>query len=274
MPLAPYDIDYLCTAIAARSGNQISASQSYLLEARLTPIARSAGLADVQALVAQLRSNPRNPLHDAITEAMTINETSFFRDVQPFDAMQSEILPQLAERRRTTRSLSIWSAACSSGQEAYSIAMLLRTNCPSFNTWNIRIHCTDLSEEMVRRTREGAFSQFEVNRGLPAPMLVRWFDRKGMQWQVKPELRQMIEARKMNLTENWSTLTQHDIVFLRNVLIYFDRKMKEQILRRVHQAMRPDGYLFLGGGETLLQMNVPFERVTVGKTVCFRPVAV
>ncbi|MCA9062348.1 MAG: protein-glutamate O-methyltransferase CheR [Planctomycetaceae bacterium] len=274
MPLAPYDIDYLCTAIQSRSGNQISASQSYLLEARLAPIAQSAGLPNVEALVAHLRNNPRNPLHEQITEAMTINETSFFRDIQPFEVLKAEILPTLATTRRTTRSLSIWSAACSSGQEAYSIAMLIRNEMPSLNSWNIRILCTDLSDEMVRRTRDGVYSQFEVNRGLPAQMLLRWFNRSGLQWQVKPELRQLIEARKMNLTENWSTLTQHDVVFLRNVLIYFDRRLKEQILRRIHQAMRPDGILFLGGGETLLQLNVPFERITVGKTVCFRPVAV
>ena len=273
MPLAAADIDFLRSAIAQRSGNMISAGQSYLLEARLNPVAQSAGLADVQALVRELRNNPRNPLHDKVTEAMTINETSFFRDMQPFDALKQQVIPDLIDKRKTIKSLSIWSAASSSGQESYSIAMQLRTHFAELNTWQVRILGTDLSEEMVKRTNEGVYSQFEVNRGLPASMLVKNFDREGLSWRAKPHLREMVQAKKMNLTENWPSITKHDVVFLRNVLIYFDLATKEQILKRVHQSMRPDGYLFLGGGETLIQLNVPFERLTIGKTVAFRPVA-
>ncbi|HIE97594.1 MAG: protein-glutamate O-methyltransferase CheR [Fuerstiella sp.] len=273
MALVTTDIDFLRSTIAQRSGNVISADHSYLLESRLAPVAQSAGLADVRALVAELRTDAQTLLHDKVTEAMTINETSFFRDIQPFDALKDHVLPDLVEKRASMRSLSIWSGASSSGQEAYSIAIAIRTYFPQLNDWSVRILGTDLSQEMVQRTVDGVYSQFEVNRGLPASLLVRSFDRKGLNWQVKPELRGLVEARKMNLTENWSTVAQHDVVFLRNVLIYFDVKIKERILKRVHQSMRPGGYLFLGGGETLIQLNVPFERVTIGKTVCFRPVS-
>jgi len=273
MPLAPPDIAFLCDTISKRSGNVVSANQSYLLESRLSPVAKSAGLDDVRALVKELQKNPRNPLHDQVTEAMTINETSFFRDMQPFDSLRDHVIPEFAESRKSTRSLSIWSAASSSGQEAYSIAMQIRTNFPNLHDWRIRILGTDLSEEMVRRTNDGIYSQFEVNRGLPAAMLVRNFDRTGLNWQAKPELRNMVESKRMNLASNWPPIAKHDVIFLRNVLIYFNRKTKEEILLRVHKSMRPDSYLFLGGGETLIQMNLPFERVILGKTVAFRPVA-
>lgn len=272
MSLLANDIEFLRTAISERSGNMISAGQSYLLEARLSPLATSLGLPNVGALVVELRKNSRNPLYDKVAEAMTINETSFFRDMQPFNALKEEVLPYLAEARASTRTLSIWSAASSSGQEPYSIAIAVRTYCPQMSDWNVRILGTDISEEMVRRTTDGTYSQFEVNRGLPAALLVRNFDRKQLSWQVKPELKAMVKAQKMNLTKTWSTLAKHDVVFIRNVLIYFDQKTKTQILNRIHQSMRPDGFLFLGGGETLIQLDVPFERVNVGRTVAFRPV--
>jgi len=273
MTLTAPDISYLQQSIVKRSGNVISDAQSYLLEARLAPVAKEAGLADVHALVKELQGNPVNPLHDTVVEAMTINETSFFRDMQPFDALRDQILGELIEKREIRKTLSIWSAATSSGQEPYSIAMLIRTHFPQIEDWKVSILATDLSDEMVTRTREGVYSQFDVNRGLPASMLVKNFDREGLNWRAKPDLKQMIQARKMNLAEKWSTVVKHDIVFIRNVLIYFDVAMKETILNRIYESMRPDGYLFLGGGETLLQLDVPFERTLIGKIVCFRPIA-
>lgn len=269
--LAP-DIECLRETIARHSGNIISPQQSYLLEARLSPVAASAGLEDVHALVAELQRKPYSPLHDQVTEAMTINETSFFRDMQPFDALRDEVIPKLIESRGATRAVSIWSAASSSGQEAYSLAILLRSHFPELHDWNVRILATDYSDEMVGRVKEGSYTQFEVNRGLPAAMLVRNFDRDGMNWKVKPELRAMVDCRQLNLTEGRVVATKHDVIFLRNVLIYFDQKTKDEILYRMYQSLRPDGYLFLGGGETLIRSNAPFERATIGKTVCFRPV--
>lgn len=271
MPLVTADIQYLQASIAKRSGNVITDSQSYLLEARLAPLVKELQLDDVHKLVEQLRKKPMDKLHDRITELMTINETSFFRDMQPFDALRKTIIPELAEQRARMKSLSIWSAASSSGQEAYSLAILLRENFPDLADWRLRIMGTDIAQDMVDRTLAGVYSQFEVNRGLPAPLLVKHFERKGLKWQANAALRKMVDCRKMNLTQPWPSVVKHDVVFLRNVLIYFDKPTKQQILKRIHQVMKPDGFLFLGGGETMIQLDAPFERVPIGNTVAFKP---
>lgn len=272
MPLAPVEIAFLKQIIAERSGNVISANQDYLLESRLAPVAKSVGLPNVNALVAELKKQPGGYLPERIAEAMTINETSFFRDGAPFEALRTDILPTLIQKRSATKTLNIWCGASSSGQEPYSIALTIREFFNELNAWNIRITATDLSEEMVKRTADGSYSQFEMNRGLPTALLVKHFDRNGANWRAKPELRKLIDARRMNLTGAWPTTTFYDVVFLRNVLIYFDQPSKERILTRIAKVMRPDGYLFLGGGETLINLNVPFLREPIGKTVCFRPV--
>lgn len=272
MPLVASDIQYLRDSIAKRSGNVITDGQSYLFEARLAPLVKECQLRDVHALVEELRRKPHDGMHDRITELMTINETSFFRDMQPFDALRDVVLPELLPSRAENKTLSIWSAASSSGQEAYSLAILLREHFPELHDWTTTILGTDISLEMVDRTREGVYSQFEVNRGLPSQLLLKYFHRKGLKWQATPELRAMVQCRKMNLTQVWPLAIKHDIVFLRNVLIYFDRPTKQKILQRVHQVIRPDGYLFLGGGETMIQLDAPFERVTVGQTIAFKPV--
>lgn len=271
MPLAAPEIDFLKQLIAQQSGNVISSNQDYLLESRLTPVARAAGLDNVQALVAELRRRPGSSLPERIAEAMTINETSFFRDMAPFDALRTDVLPTLIQRRAQQKSLAIWSAACSSGQEPYSIAILIREHFNELAAWNVRILATDLSDDMVRRTSEGLYSQFEVNRGLPSQLLLRHFDRAENQWRIRPELRRLIDPRRLNLTSAWPVSPQFDVVFLRNVMIYFDQAAKERILARIHRILRPDGYLFLGGGETLITLNVPFVREQIGRTVCFRP---
>jgi chemotaxis protein methyltransferase CheR len=274
MALAAPDVNFLKTLIAEKSGNVISSNQDYLLESRLAPVAKTVGLENVEGLVAELKKRPSGSLHDRVAEAMTINETSFFRDMAPFDALKTAILPELIQKRASTKTLNLWSGASSSGQESYSLAMLIRENFNELAAWNVRIQATDLSDEMVKRTQEGVYSQFEVNRGLPASLLVKHFERKGTQWQARQELRRMVDARRMNLASAWPVLAQFDVVFLRNVLIYFDQPTKERILTRIHKVLRPDGYLFLGGGETLITLNVPFVREPVGKTVCFRPVPV
>ncbi len=274
MPLATMEIDFLKQLIAQRSGNVISSNQDYLLESRLIPVAKSVGLENVHALVAELRKQPGSALPERVAEAMTINETSFFRDMAPFETLKDIVIPTMIQKRASTKSLSIWCGASSSGQEPYTIAMIIREYFNELCSWNVKIHATDLSEEMVKRTQEGAYSQFEINRGLPAPMLLRHFERSGAQWRARPELRKMVDARRMNLTSAWPIASQYDIVFLRNVMIYFDQPTKERILTRIHKVLRPDGYLFLGGGETLITLNVPFLREPTGKTVCFRPVAV
>ena len=270
MPLAEADVGYLRTLVARRSGNILSSNHGYLLEARLTPVAERLGLPNVEALVAELKRSPIK-YEDTVAEAMTINETSFFRDIQPFETLRKDLIPKLLTARAGTRQLHIWCAATSSGQEPYTIAMTLRENFPQLMNWSVRIIATDLSDEMLHRTREGVYSQFEVNRGLPAKLLVKYFQREGTSWRVHPELRNWIECRKLNLVSAWPSMPRFDIVFIRNVLIYFDQATKESVLQRAARNMAPDGNLFLGGDESLVGLNAPFTRETYDKTVCYRP---
>lgn len=271
MPLAPPEFQYLRDLIAKRSGNVISPAQDYLLESRLNPVANSFGLANVTDLVRALRGGNQTKLEDRIVEAMTINETSFFRDMHPFNALRDSVLPAMIEARKAVRELSIWSGACSTGQEPYSLAMLMRDHFPQLLDWKIKITATDLSDEVLEKARGGNYSQFEVNRGLPAKMLVKFFDRQGKLWRVKDAIRSMIDFRKLNLTQPTPMYNAFDIVFLRNVMIYFDEPTKKMILGRVHRSLRPDGYLFVGGGETLINLDVPFRREDVGQVVVYRP---
>ena len=273
MMLADTDVEFLRSLVVRRSGNMLTSGHRYLLETRLTPLAANAGLPDIQSLVAELKRIPAK-YEDIVVEAMTNNETSFFRDDQLFETLRTDVLPVIVSARNGTRELSIWSAASSSGQEAYSIAMTLREHFPQLDAWNVGILATDISDEMLRRTRNGTYSPFEVSRGLPANLLGKYFTKCGERWQANQSLRCVVHSEKVNLTEAWPARAQFDVVFLRNVLIYFDPAMRTRILNRMHKAIRPDGYLFLGGGETLLPLNVPFLRESVGKTVCFRPVAV
>ena len=271
MPLAIADIDYLRQVVSSRSGNVLTQEQGYLLESRLSPVAQTAGLKDVVALVAELRKSNASTLHERVSEAMTINETSFFRDMHPFQAMRESILPALIESRKATKQLSIWCAASSCGQEPYSLAILIREHFPQLADWNVRIVGTDLSDEMLAKARLGRYTQFEVGRGLPAKMLINNFLRLGTDWVLKDEVRRLVEFRKMNLTQPWPFMAPADIVFIRNVLIYFDIPTKQSILNRALRVLRPDGYLFVGGSETLLNMNLPIRREAIGATAVYRP---
>ena len=238
----------------------LTPEKEYLVEARLAPIQKKLGLSSLAELMNKLRFEPFGALHNEVIEAMTTNETYFFRDVKPFEALRNEVLPDLIDARSSKRSLTIWSAACSSGQEAYSIKMTLKEFFPQLVNWNTRIFCTDLSQEMINRTVEGRFSQLEVNRGLPIQMLVKYFQKVGNDWQVKPDLKVGLDAKVMNLAKPWPPLPPIDVLFLRNVLIYFDLEAKTQILNRVAKVLAPDGILFLGGSETTLNISNEYER--------------
>jgi chemotaxis protein methyltransferase CheR len=263
------DFDYICTLVRERSAIVLEPGKEYLVQARLLPVARQQGLDDISALVARLKRGEA-ALTTQVVEAMTTNETSFFRDVHPFDALRTEVLPSLLGARRTQRTLRIWSAAASTGQEAYSIAMILREHFPELAGWNISILGTDLSNDVLEKAREGRYAQIEVNRGLPAPMLVKYFDRAGPAWKVKPELRAMCEFKTLNLVAPWSALPRLDIVFLRNVLIYFDVDTKRDVLTKIRSTLAPDGYLFLGAAETTLQFEGLFERAPHARANCYR----
>lgn len=235
--------------------------KQYLVESRLQPLARREGLTNVAELVKELQGSSRNGLHQKVIEAMTTHETSFFRDIRPFDALRRAVLPELIAARSATRTLRIWCAACSTGQEPYSLAMLLRENFPQLQGWDVSILATDLSMQILEKAREGIFNQIEINRGLPAPYLLKYFQRQGMNWRVKEDLRQMVNFRPMNLIEPWPLMPPVDVVLLRNVLIYFDINTKKSILSNVRRLMRPDSYLFLGGAESTFNLDDAFKRV-------------
>jgi chemotaxis protein methyltransferase CheR len=201
---------------------------------------------------------------------MTTNETSFFRDAHPFTALSDHVLPELVKSRSAERVLNIWCAACSSGQEPYSIAMLVQDIVGTDPGWRVRLLATDLSPAMLARTRAGVYSQFEMNRGLPANRLVRHFRQQGLEWQIEEPLRRMVETRAVNLDQDLPSMPSMDIIFLRNVLIYFDVATKRQILARVRRVLRPDGYLVLGGAETTLNLDDAFDRVQIGRAPMYQ----
>jgi chemotaxis protein methyltransferase CheR len=271
MTMSTVEFDYLRKLVREQSAIVLDPGKEYLVEARLAGLVREQGMSTVTDLVAKLRGLRDGPLHTQVVEAITTNETLFFRDPPLWDTLRKEILPELVERRRGERRLNLWSAACSSGQEPYSLAMLLAEHFPALAGWDVSILGTDLSTAMLARAREGSYSQLEVNRGLPAAMLVKHFDKEGMHWRVGAALRRTVEFRPLNLDATWPPLQRMDLVLLRNVLIYFDASTKQQIVGRMRRQLQPDGYLVLGAAENLLGLDDAIERVTFGRTICYRP---
>lgn len=246
-----------------------------LVEKSARSIARREGLGSVADLVQRLITAPSVKLKSEIIDAITTNETSFFRDVHPWQTLKEEVLPKLIEARRIERRLTVWCAAASSGQEPYSLAMLLRDNFPDIvRSWDVKIIATDLSDSMLYRCREGIYSQLEVNRGLPAPMLIRNFQREGADWRIDPELRRMVDVRTCNLAQPASyprAASRFDIVFIRNVLIYFDDATKTRILNQTSSWMHSDGYLLLGSSEVSISSSTRLVRHQFGRTIYFQP---
>ena len=261
MALGEQDLSYVRTLVYDASAIVIEPGKEYLVEARLDPLAREAGFASLGQLVTHLRGTVRNGLHARVVEAMTTNETTFFRDVHPFELLKAEVLPRLLEARKASKRVTIWCGASSTGQEPYTIAMLLREHFSGLADWRISIVATDLSTAVLERAKAGVYSHLEVNRGLPAPLLVKYFEKAGASFRLKPEITRMVEFRSLNLTASWPSLGPVDIVFLRNVLIYFDVPTKKKILGRVHDLLPQDGVLFLGGAETTLNLDDRFRRI-------------
>ncbi|MGK7903493.1 MAG: protein-glutamate O-methyltransferase CheR [Hormoscilla sp.] len=265
------DFQYICQLVRDRAAVELGSDKKYLVESRLTALARKIEVGSVSELVAQLRLQQGKNLQQQVVEAMMTTETLFFRDKHPFEALKKSILPELIKQRESSRSLSIWSAACSSGQEPYSIAMLLRENFPQLITWKVQLLGSDISEEILARAREGRYNQQEISRGLPQTLLLKYFHYSDNKWQMDPEIRRMVEFSQLNLAKAWPpAMPQMDIIFLRNLLIYFSVETKQAILGRVRQLLRPDGYLFLGGGETTLNLDDGFKPVQLDKAVCYR----
>ena len=245
MSIRPDDFRYISSIVKDEIGIVLDNGKEYLVESRLTPIAQSEGYASLEALVVAAKSAANKKLKQKLLEAMTTNETLFFRDGKPFDALKMDILPALIEARRSVRSITIWCAACSSGQEPYSICMLIKEHFPELANWNVKIKATDISSEPLAKARDGLYTQFEVNRGLPAPLLMKYFTRAGMKWQVKEELRSMVDFSMLNLLEPWVLAPRCDMIFMRNVLIYFDEATKRIIFGKVFDKLVSDGYYFV-----------------------------
>lgn len=271
MPASALNFQFVREFVYRRAAIVLDDGQGYLVESRLGALAQSEGFSSVDDLVGRLRHGEPNGLHTKVVEAMTTNETSFFRDAAPFEALRKKVFPELVAARASQRGLRVWSAASSTGQEPYSIAMLLRENFPQVDDWNVRILGTDINTAVLDRAREGRYRQLEVNRGLPATMLVKYFRREGVDWCLAPEVKRLAHFEQLNLLDSWTHVGACDVIFLRNVLIYFDIDTRRQILRRVRETLRPDGYLFLGCAETPLGVDDAFERVEFEKAFFYRP---
>ena len=266
--LTASDFSFVTEFVRQRSAIDLQPGKEYLVESRLAPVVRSVGADGISSLVSRLRRG-EPAVEGAVVDALTTNETSWFRDNNPFEAFVSHLLPEVAASS-VTRQLTIWSAACSSGQEAYSLAMLLLDWLPAHPGFSARIIGSDISKTMVERARSGRFSQLEVNRGMRATYLVRHFEQVGREWQLKPEVRAMCQFLEANLAHPPIRIQKCDVVFLRNVLIYFDVPTKRKVLANVRQAMRPGGYLVLGSAESTLTLDDAFTRVEVGRTSVYR----
>jgi chemotaxis protein methyltransferase CheR len=255
------DFDMICRLLRQRSGLVLSPDKAYLMESRLLPVARKWKLAGFEDLVKAIRSKPDEALVRDVVEAMTTNESFFFRDIKPFDQFKELVLPAMLKNRAGQRRLRIWSAACSSGQEPYSLAMILSEMASQLAGWTIEIVATDLSSEILARAKEGTYSQFEVQRGLPVTLLVKYFTQSGDRWQISPKIRSMVDYREFNLLADPGPLGRFDVVFCRNVLIYFDQETKAKVLDRLANLMPEDGFLFLGGAETVLGLTERFKLI-------------
>jgi chemotaxis protein methyltransferase CheR len=268
MSLTQAEFTFVSTMVRREASIVLAPGKEYLVEARLIPVARAVGAANVTEFIAELQRRP-NPAHQRkIIDALTTNETSWFRDREPFAALTDVVLPELVKSRSAARKIRLWSAASSSGQEAYSLAITLQENLPP--GWTYEIMGTDISTEMIKRAEAAEYSQVEVNRGLPASQLVQYFERAGAHWRVTPALRRNVSFKLLNLTAPLPAMQQFDIIFLRNVLIYFDVATKRNVLQNAAKLLRPDGWLFLGAAETTIGIDDNYERVAAGRTSAYR----
>ena len=255
--MTPSDYEFLRKILKERSGLDLSSDKQYLVESRLIPLARRVGLSGIGELVQKLKAGTE-PLTSEVVEAMTTNETFFFRDKIPFDHLNEAVLPALVQARASRRALRIWCAASSTGQEPYSIAMCVK-GFAALAGWRVEIVATDLSQEVLEKSKAGLYSQFEVQRGLPIQLLVEHFKQIGEMWQLNADIRGMVQHRQLNLLQDFSHLGTFDLIFCRNVLIYFDQETKIGIFERLSKMLEPDGVLALGAAETVVGLSDAFK---------------
>jgi chemotaxis protein methyltransferase CheR len=256
--VTPPDYEYLRKLLKDNSGLDLSADKQYLIESRLLPLSRKCGVAGISELVLKMKSGSA-AITTQVVEAMTTNETFFFRDKVPFDHFRDTIMPEILQARAGRRSVRIWCAAGSTGQEPYSLAMCLKEMSAATAGWRIEILATDLSQEVLEKSKAGIYSQFEVQRGLPIQMLVKYFQQTGELWQVNPDIRAMVRHRQLNLLHDFAQLGTFDVIFCRNVLIYFDQDTKINIFNRLAKITEPDGFLVLGAAETVVGLTDVFK---------------
>ncbi len=269
MTISAQDFDFIRALVCDQAGIVLENDKKYLVESRLVPLAKRNGYDSLDTLVGALRRADAT-LRRSVVEAMTTNETMFFRDVEPFEALRKHVVPQLMAARSAWRELRIWYGASSTGQEPYSVVMMLLDHFPQLATWNVTHHATDINLEVLERARQGKYNQIEMNRGLPVTYLVKYFEKSGLEWQIKPAVRDKVRFEQMNLVKPWPTLPVFDIIMLRNVMIYFDIEAKKQILAKIRRQLRPDGYLFLGGAETTMGLDESFQRMPFDCAGCYQ----
>jgi len=270
MSISREGFDYVRKLVHSHSGVVLEPGKEYLVEARLLPLAQTEGLASVQTFIERLRASSVGGLQQRVVQAMTTNETFFFRDLRPFEELRRAVLPQVIEKRRNERRITIWSGACSSGQEPYTIAMILKEHFPELLGWSCRLMASDIAGDVMARARVGCYSQLEVSRGLPAHYLVKYFTKQGTEWRLSEDIRRRVEFFEMNLTKPWPVLPRMDIILMRNVLIYFDLETKRQIFTNLRHQLHSDGWLALGGSETTLGIDESFERMSGEASGWFR----
>ena len=259
--MKPDEFDFVCQLVKKRSGLVLTKDKLYLLESRLMPVARKRGMKNLDELVSALRIRREEALAREVTEAMTTNESFFFRDIKPFDIFRQTILPKLIENRAAKKSFRVWCAAASSGQEPYSLAITLKEEASQLAGWRHEIVGTDISTEVLAKAKAGLYSQFEVQRGLPIQLLLKYFKKKDDLWEIDSSLRAMVQYREFNLLQDLKALGTFDVVFCRNVLIYFDQPTKTRVLDQISRLIPDDGVLFLGGAETVLGISDKFKPV-------------
>ena len=255
------DFETLASVLKQRSGLSLTEDKSYLLESRLMPVVRRRRFNGLPELVAAIKSKDESLIKE-VTEVMTTNESFFFRDTRPFDQFREIVLPRLKEARASKKRIRVWCAACSSGQEPYSLAIVIKEMAPEFSDWNIEIVGTDISEEILKKARDGIYSQFEVQRGLPIQMLMKYFNQVETGWELDESIRSMVQYRYFNLLDSMTALGTFDVVYCRNVLIYFDHPTKSDVLMRIRKQMADDAVLYLGGAETVLGICDEFKPAT------------
>lgn len=270
MPISPAEFEFVRKLMMTSAAIVLDPGKEYLVETRLIPVSRRLKLSGINELIQKLQTQKDPQLLNSVVEALTTNETSFFRDVHPFEALKKVIVPEMLTKRAAEKKLSMWCGACSTGQEPYTVAIILRESFPQLANWKIEFLCTDINQTVLNQAKEGRYSQLEVNRGLPAPYLIKYFEQVQQDWVVKEDLRKIMSFRTMNLAGEWPAIPPVDIVFLRNVMIYFDVEVKKKILSRMKRVMKSDAYLFLGSAETTMNLDESYERVSIDKTICYR----